>query len=247
MKKEIKQIVSLLEENDPQKLLDVGMRINIAEILYNDGYRKCDKRVCEKLITDFIDEIRKKTAREILNILASHGVDKEILDNIMRFFIKQGGKLMKFELNEEQDGYTLIEGDDVPTVDIPREYDGKPVTSIGNYAFYNCESLESVIIPNTVTSIGNYAFYCCESLKSVTIGNGVTSIGKRAFWGCESLKSVTIPNSVTNIGDWAFYNCRSLESVYYNGDKASWDKISFENEWANPLYYGATLHLATKG
>lgn len=42
MKKEIKQIVALLEERDPERLLGVGMRINIAEILYNDGYRKQD-------------------------------------------------------------------------------------------------------------------------------------------------------------------------------------------------------------
>ena len=88
-----------------------------------------------------------------------------------------------------------------------------PVTSIGYKAFYNCTSLTSVTIPNSVTSIGGYAFFGCTSLTSVTIPNSVTSIGREAFKGCSSLTSVTIPNSVTSIGYSAFYNCTSLTSV----------------------------------
>jgi len=87
------------------------------------------------------------------------------------------------------------------------------VTSIGNFAFYNCSSLASVTIPNGVTSIGDYAFYNCSSLASVTIPNGVTSIGDYTFYNCSSLASVTIPNGVTSIGNVAFYNCSSLTSV----------------------------------
>ena len=87
------------------------------------------------------------------------------------------------------------------------------VTSIGDYAFYNCKSLQSITIPNSVTSIGNDAFSGCESLQSITIPNSVTSIGDKAFRWCNSLQSVTIPNSVTSIGDNAFNWCKSLQSV----------------------------------
>ena len=87
------------------------------------------------------------------------------------------------------------------------------VTEIGNYAFYNCDSLTSVMIPDSVTSIESYAFYKCASLTSVTMGNSVTSIGSDAFNGCNSLTSIRIPNSVTEIGSSAFSSCISLTNV----------------------------------
>ncbi len=87
------------------------------------------------------------------------------------------------------------------------------ITEIGDSAFEDCTSLESVTIPNSVTSIGDDAFRGCTSLTSVTIPDSVTSIGDSAFFGCTSLTSVTIPNSVTSIGRYAFAYRTSLTSV----------------------------------
>ena len=87
------------------------------------------------------------------------------------------------------------------------------VTSIGDYAFYLCHSLNSIEIPNSVTSIGDYAFRECSSLNNIEIPNSVTSIEGSAFYCCDSLNSIEIPNSVTSIGDNAFYGCRSLNNI----------------------------------
>ena len=87
------------------------------------------------------------------------------------------------------------------------------VTSIGDFAFYLCSGLTSVVIPNSVTSIGEWAFNCCSGLTSVAIPNSVTSIGGYVFSGCSGLTSVVIPNSVTSIGEDAFRECSGLTSV----------------------------------
>lgn len=57
-----------------------------------------------------------------------------------------------------------------------------------------------VEIGSAVTSIGDWAFYDCDDLMSVTIPDRVTSIGQSAFCYCTSLTSIIIPDSVTSIG-----------------------------------------------
>ena len=85
------------------------------------------------------------------------------------------------------------------------------VTSIGNRAFYECESLTSIVLPDGVTSIGDSAFNGCSSLASVVIPEGVTSIGASAFSGCSSLASIVIPESVTSIDRETFRGCSGLK------------------------------------
>ena len=87
------------------------------------------------------------------------------------------------------------------------------VKNIGNYAFYDCISLESIIIPNSIESIGECAFEDCTSLKSIIIPDSVKSIGDYAFVYCTSLESITISNSIKNIEKGAFYGCTSLKNI----------------------------------
>ena len=90
---------------------------------------------------------------------------------------------------------------------------GDGVTSIGDYAFYDCGALTSVTIPDTVTVIGDGAFRGCSRLSGMTIPDSVTSIGKSAFRDCCKLTGLTIPDNVTSIGDHAFNGCNGLTSV----------------------------------
>ena len=76
------------------------------------------------------------------------------------------------------------------------------------------KSLVKIIsISKGVTSIGDFAFYNCSGLTNVTIPESVTSIGYSAFYDCSGLTNVTIPESVTSIGDFAFYGCSGLTSA----------------------------------
>ena len=94
-------------------------------------------------------------------------------------------------------------------------YDGVAysVTSIGEAAFYGCEYLTTIILPESVTYIGHSAFSNCSSLTTITLPEGVTSIGWSAFYGCSSLTSITLPEGVTSIGSGAFYDCSSLTTI----------------------------------
>ena len=112
---------------------------------------------------------------------------------------------------------------------IPSEYNGLPVTSIGDFAFRFCTSFTSVVIPDSVTSIGWCAFGYCTSLSSVVIPDSVTSIGDSAFSGCTSLSSVVIPDSVTSIGDSAFRDCTCLTSVVIPDSVTSIGRSAFSD------------------
>ncbi len=76
-----------------------------------------------------------------------------------------------------------------------------------------------------VTNIGDHAFFECEKLTSVNIPNSVTSIGSCAFSGCGNLTSINIPDSVTSIGGYTFSNCGSLTTVNYGGTSEEWEAI----------------------
>lgn len=87
------------------------------------------------------------------------------------------------------------------------------VTNISKYAFYNCRTLESVEIANTVETIKNQAFRGCNKLTDITIPESVKTIEANAFASCQSLTAITIPNSVTTIDTNTFYNCSKLKDV----------------------------------
>ena len=87
------------------------------------------------------------------------------------------------------------------------------LTSIGGWAFGECESITSITIPNSVTNIGDKAFWGCRKLDSITVPNSVTHIGERAFYSCVRLTSITLPDNLTSIEKYLLGYCSSLVSV----------------------------------
>ena len=142
-----------------------------------------------------------KVEKPIEEVLSTKATKEDLKDAIEDEYgvkySRDGKKLLRASYYSSLREYVVREGTEV----------------ICDYAFWLCESLQSITIPNSVTSIGDGAFKMCKSLQSVTIPNSVTSIGKEAFSSCDSLQSITIPNSVTSIGDGAFWGCKYLQSI----------------------------------
>ena len=83
-------------------------------------------------------------------------------------------------------------------VEIPATINGKPVTAIGDWAFFDRDAITSISIPPSVTSIGNYAFNGCSRLPSLAIPAGVTSIGFSAFYRCYALTAISVDPANAN-------------------------------------------------
>jgi hypothetical protein len=134
---------------------------------------------------------------------------------------------------------------------IPSTIGGKPVTSIGNGAFYGLTALTNVTIPSSVTRIGDTAFQgCigltnvtlpskltelgegvfagCEKLSAITIPSGLTALRTSVFLGCTALTTVTIPSTITTIEDGVFFFCTGLKSIYFLGNAPTATALSFK-------------------
>lgn len=102
---------------------------------------------------------------------------------------------------------------------IPSELGGKPVKSIKGDklgAFYRCENVTEVTIPEGVLYIEIAAFCKCKNLEKINFPSSLVRIGGRCFEDCDSLVTVTLPENLNEISYEAFADCDSLKTVYLN-------------------------------
>ena len=89
---------------------------------------------------------------------------------------------------------------------VPSALDGYPVRAIGDRAFYQYESLRSIVLPNGITSIGDEAFFECSALKEAMLPQSLKHIGDMAFAQCNLYNGIELPQGLESIGAWAFFN-----------------------------------------
>ena len=112
------------------------------------------------------------------------------------------------------DEYRLIKCfSDAEQVSVP---DG--ICSIGAHAFWQNETMLSVILPASVENIGSCAFDGCVSLESITFSPNLTVIGSYAFTDCDALTDIILPNTLTIVDDGGFAFCPALKKVTLEGD-----------------------------
>lgn len=135
---------------------------------------------------------------------------------------------------------------------VPDYIDGKPVISIGNYAFRGntalvsitipegvtiigdsafsgCKSLEKIELPESILNIGDYAFNECKSLEEIYFSDNLSSIGTSAFRNCSSLSEISIPDGVVIIRDRVFYECDGLKKVHFSPNTSFIGERAFDS------------------
>ena len=184
----------------------------------------------------------------------------------------------QYRINTAKNGVYITGFDKNETeADIPNTIENLPVIGVDSNAFDGCK-ITKITIPQSITSIGNDAFINCNSLNDVyisdldkwckidfgnananpmsaasnfyvnntlttelTIPSSIAQIKNYSFYGCD-LTKITVPSSITSIGKDAFYGCNALNDVYIS-ELEKWCKINFNNANSNPLSCADNLYV----
>ena len=94
------------------------------------------------------------------------------------------------------------------------------VRTIADGAFLGCKDVVRVSVPDNVTRIGEFSFYRCSRLASVLFGPGsrLTAIGDYAFKQCPGLAEIEIPSHVNYYGEYAFDGCNAVSVTFLSQD-----------------------------
>ena len=160
----------------------------------------------QEITVTAVDEINGNVVTEAIWIPKKEGgsafTGKVCIDNI---YYNLNGDNMTAEVTYNKQNVGYLKGEVVIPEKVTYEGVEYTVTSIGEYAFKNNNSISpsSVTIPGTVTTIGKSAFEDCR-LTIVEIPEGVTTIGEKAFYSCTSYQDLILPSTLTSIGSQAF-------------------------------------------
>lgn len=199
---------------------------------------------------------------------------KQIIEESAIPIIKEPSVGLEYTLNSDKKSYSVTGiGTCKDTyIVIGDTYNDKPVTMIGEKAFYQNQSIVGIFISKNVEEIAYTAFYgcnklakvefaidsnlksisgscfsSCTSLTNIVLPSTVIEIEGYSFSSCSSITSINIPVGITTFNDRAFDNCNALDYVYYEGTLEQWLSIKtagyLEGYYGNPLSNGANLYI----
>eukprot|EP00984_Skeletonema_dohrnii_P032150 scaffold25669_cov69-Skeletonema_dohrnii-CCMP3373.AAC.2 len=132
-------------------------------------------------------------------------------ENILTTSLEEGGIIMADVVQEDDEIFVYMGGDQVVPRNVRRVRIDKSVKFIAMEAFTGRHNLIYVEFHDGVERIEEFAFPGCTSLRSIK-SLGVVIIEGGAFNGCENLEDVEF-NSLETIGNYAFMNCTSLRNI----------------------------------
>lgn len=135
--------------------------------------------------------------------------------------------LFTYELSNDESSYSLTAytGKGIDNVEIPSQYNSKPVISVGEQAFYQKTDIKTVTIPDTIVSIGDRAFCGCTSLDGVTLPDSVTTLGSNAFSICTALTSFTVPAALTKMKEDVLDGSTALTAINVDDNNTAFSDI----------------------
>lgn len=144
---------------------------------------------------------------------------------------------LRYEYNEKPGGYVVTgfsNGIIPETLDIPSTYDDgingtADVVWIDDDAFYMCDELTSVTMPDSIIYIGSNAFYDCFNLETITLSNSLDEICSQTFFNCYNLRNIIIPDSVGWINFNAFGRCTDLQSITLSNNLTHISEYAFRH------------------
>ena len=141
--------------------------------------------------------------------------EENLKDFSLYAFYEDSANFLTYKYNSEIEGYevTGYTGSAIKVI-IPKQYKGTEIRSIKNGAFYDCNTLEYIILQKNIISIGEGAFELCTALKEISIPDSVVNIGHSAFCRCLNLKSIKLSDNI--VYDLNTNDLASSESLGFN-------------------------------
>jgi len=109
--------------------------------------------------------------------------------------------------------YAFYDNQTIESVVIP-----EGVVKIEACAFQGCTNLRKIVLPKSLEKIEGYAFYDCENLEEINFENKLELIGEGSFMRCNKLNALVVPGSLQFLGRNSFFDCSGLWHIYFKGN-----------------------------